>query len=124
MFINAVFSEMGLNMNCHTSSRHGTGDPCNSCDGVFGYVQCPLMSYLRCTCLFDKEPAVIVEPVPSGATLPSAPMDISDDRADAFSRAMVPVEDIDANDHENPQLVSEYVNDIYEYMRQMEVCVP
>ena len=78
---------------------------------------------LRISVYVDQEPAVIVEPVPSGSTLPSAPMDISEDRADAFSRAMVPVEDIDANDHDNPQLVSEYVNDIYDYMRQMEVCV-
>ena len=77
----------------------------------------------RISVYVDQEPAVIVEPVPSGSTLPSAPMDISEDRADAFSRAMVPVEDIDANDHDNPQLVSEYVNDIYDYMRQMEVCV-
>lgn len=66
-----------------------------------------------------KEPAVIVEPVPA-SVMPVAPMDISEDRADAFSRAMVPVEDIDANDHDNPQLVSEYVCDIYDYMRQME----
>lgn len=49
-----------------------------------------------------------------------APMDISA-REDAFSKAMLKFEDIDKNDHENPQLVSEYVNDIYEYMRQLEV---
>ncbi|XP_077988545.1 G2/mitotic-specific cyclin-B-like [Glandiceps talaboti] len=30
------------------------------------------------------------------------------------------VEDIDKGDHDNPQLVSEYVNDIYKYMRQLE----
>ncbi|XP_070176605.1 G2/mitotic-specific cyclin-B-like isoform X2 [Littorina saxatilis] len=66
-----------------------------------------------------KEPAVIVEPVPA-SVMPVAPMDISEDRADAFSRALVPVEDIDANDHDNPQLVSEYVCDIYDYMHQME----
>ncbi|XP_076465626.1 G2/mitotic-specific cyclin-B-like isoform X2 [Babylonia areolata] len=71
-------------------------------------------------CDLKQEPAVIVEPVPSGTAMPIAPMDISEDRADAFSCGAVPVEDIDANDHENPQLVSEYVNDIYDYMRQME----
>ena len=40
----------------------------------------------------------------------------------AFSRQMLPpnVADIDIEDKENPQLVSEYVNDIYEYMRQLE----
>lgn len=65
-----------------------------------------------------------MEPVPSVMSLgvhPGAPMDISEDRADAFSHAMMPVEDIDANDCDNPQLVSEYVIDIYDYMRSLEV---
>lgn len=70
-------------------------------------------------CDLKQEPAVIVEPVLSGTTMPTAPMDISEDRADVFS-CVVSVEDIDAKDHENPQLVSEYVNDIYQYMRKME----
>lgn len=50
-----------------------------------------------------------------------APMDISDAGPEAFSKALFNVQDIDANDKENPQLVSEYVNDIYEYMRVLEV---
>lgn len=50
-----------------------------------------------------------------------APMDISEDKAEAFSRNLRNVEDIDANDRDNPQLVSEYVNEIYEYMRSLEV---
>ncbi|XP_014785257.1 G2/mitotic-specific cyclin-B [Octopus bimaculoides] len=33
---------------------------------------------------------------------------------------MANVIDIDADDHENPQLVSEYVNDIYTYLRELE----
>ena len=65
-----------------------------------------------------QEPAVVVESVPS--VIPSA-MDISADRTDAYTNGLSHVEDIDANDHDNPQLVSEYVNDIYEYMRQLEV---
>lgn len=48
-------------------------------------------------------------------------MDISEDKADAFSGGLMSVEDIDANDFDNPQLVSEYVNDIYDYMRSLEV---
>lgn len=36
----------------------------------------------------------------------------------AFSRLLV--EDIDKDDHDNPQLVAEYVNDIYAYMRTLE----
>lgn len=43
----------------------------------------------------------------------------------AFSseQMMVPaaVEDIDQNDHDNPQLCSVYVNDIYKYLRHLEV---
>lgn len=51
----------------------------------------------------------------------AAPMDISGDAGpDAFSKALFNVQDIDASDKENPQLVSEYVNDIYEYMRVLE----
>ncbi|XP_025076789.1 G2/mitotic-specific cyclin-B-like isoform X2 [Pomacea canaliculata] len=73
----------------------------------------------------EKEPAVIVEAVPSVTSYglsayPAAPMDISEDKADAFSGGLMSVEDIDANDFDNPQLVSEYVNDIYDYMRSLE----
>lgn len=38
----------------------------------------------------------------------------------AFSTQLLDVEDIDAQDHDNPQLVSDYVNDIYKYLRQLE----
>lgn len=34
---------------------------------------------------------------------------------------MANVFDIDADDEDNPQLVSEYVNDIYAYLRELEV---
>jgi len=39
---------------------------------------------------------------------------------DAFSKKFLNVEDIDKDDVENPQLVSVYVNDIYNYMRDLE----
>lgn len=62
--------------------------------------------------------------VPTATVLPQpsapAPMDTSDVGPDAFSKALLNVQDIDANDKDNPQLVSEYVNDIYEYMRTLE----
>ena len=52
-------------------------------------------------------------------------MDISESGPEAFSKALLlDVQDIDANDKANPQLVSEYVNDIYEYMRMLEVIFP
>lgn len=39
----------------------------------------------------------------------------------AFSTQRLDIEDIDAQDSDNPQLVSEYVNDIYKYLRELEV---
>ncbi|XP_052792281.1 G2/mitotic-specific cyclin-B-like [Mya arenaria] len=65
-------------------------------------------------------PTATVHPLPSGP----APMDISDAGPEAFSKALLNVQDIDANDKENPQLVSEYVNEIYEYMRMLETRFP
>jgi len=38
----------------------------------------------------------------------------------AFSTQCLNVQDIDANDGDNPQLVSEYVNDIYQHLRFLE----
>lgn len=40
----------------------------------------------------------------------------------AFSDALLcKIEDIDTEDGENPQLCSDYVKDIYQYLRQLEV---
>ena len=65
---------------------------------------------------------MIVEQIPSVDALHIAdPMDISMDKSDAFSKALLTVEDIDSEDKDNPQLVSDYVNDIYHYMRKLEV---
>lgn len=62
-------------------------------------------------------PTAKVHPQPS---LP-APMETCESETDAFSRALLlNIQDIDANDKDNPQLVSEYVNDIYDYMRTLE----
>ncbi len=51
-------------------------------------------------------------------------MDISaSSQCEAFSQDMLPdsVRDIDTEDLDNPQLVAEYVGDIYAYMRHLEV---
>lgn len=54
-----------------------------------------------------------------------APMDISANSAgDAFSKQILPVNDIDRDDHDNPQLVSVYVNDIYDYLWKLERSQP
>ena len=43
----------------------------------------------------------------------------------AFSDALLcKIEDIDNEDRENPQLCSDYVKDIYQYLRQLEVAGP
>ncbi|CAC5395051.1 CCNB2 [Mytilus coruscus] len=56
---------------------------------------------------------------PPSTSVPEC-MDISANKEEAFSKALSRVEDIDANDKDNPQLVSEYVNEIYDYMRELE----
>lgn len=56
------------------------------------------------------------------------PMDVSmqeEDLCQAFSDVLLNnVEDIDAEDWENPQLCSDYVKDIYLYLRELEVGWP
>lgn len=73
-------------------------------------------------------PALPKSTVPTATVHPQqlapAPMDVSESGPESFSKALLNVQDIDANDKENPQLVSEYVNDIYEYMRGLEVKYP
>lgn len=55
-------------------------------------------------------------------------MDVSmqeEDLCQAFSDVLLNnVEDIDAEDWENPQLCSDYVKDIYLYLRELEVRCP
>ncbi|XP_069812663.1 G2/mitotic-specific cyclin-B2-like [Dendropsophus ebraccatus] len=56
------------------------------------------------------------------------PMDVSmkeeEELCQAFSDALNNVEDIDAEDGGNPQLCSEYVMDIYNYLKQLELQQP
>lgn len=58
----------------------------------------------------------------------SAIMDLSTNSQgeEAYSKQMLKenVKDIDKDDHDNPQLVSEYVNEIYSYLRQLETRYP
>ncbi|XP_043934506.1 G2/mitotic-specific cyclin-B2 [Protopterus annectens] len=76
-----------------------------------------------------NKPTVVVKPLirvpeqvlPKPPPSPS-PMDVSmkEDLCQAFSDALLNVHDIDAEDANNPQLCSEYVKDIYQYLRQLE----
>ncbi|XP_042202124.1 G2/mitotic-specific cyclin-B2-like, partial [Callorhinchus milii] len=65
--------------------------------------------------------------VPAAPVVPVMPspiaMDISqkeEDLCQAFSDALINIQDIDAEDATNPQLCSEYVKDIYVYMKTLE----
>ncbi|XP_055056966.1 G2/mitotic-specific cyclin-B1 [Misgurnus anguillicaudatus] len=44
----------------------------------------------------------------------------SDDLCQAFSDVLLDIKDVDADDYDNPMLCSEYVKDIYLYLRQLE----
>nr|CAD55604.1 Cyclin B [Marthasterias glacialis] len=64
-----------------------------------------------------------VEPMEKAKPQSPEPMDMSEINSalEAFSQnLLVGVEDIDKNDFDNPQLCSEFVNDIYQYMRKLE----
>uniref|UniRef100_UPI00398F7AAA G2/mitotic-specific cyclin-B1 n=1 Tax=Pristiophorus japonicus TaxID=55135 RepID=UPI00398F7AAA len=45
---------------------------------------------------------------------------IAEDLCQAFSDVLLPVKDVDADDGDNPMLCSEYVKDIYKYLRKLE----
>ncbi|XP_075431931.1 G2/mitotic-specific cyclin-B2-like [Ascaphus truei] len=67
------------------------------------------------------KPAVVAAPPPEPSP---RPMDVSmkeEELCQAFSSVLTNVEDIDVEDGENPQLCSEYVKDIYTYLRHLEV---
>ncbi|XP_059830434.1 G2/mitotic-specific cyclin-B1 [Hypanus sabinus] len=57
--------------------------------------------------------------VPSEAT-----ESVSEDLCQAFSEVLLPVKDVDAADGDNPMLCSNYVKDIYKYLRQLEIEQP
>jgi len=65
----------------------------------------------------EKENVAAPEPVKNDAV---ESMDISNPVMQLVSRNVVPIEDIDIEDAGNPQLVVEYVQDIYNYLRQVE----
>lgn len=71
----------------------------------------------------------IVKPVenvePKDTNVAHSPMEVCEEQTRPCIPAgidMANVFDIDADDQDNPQLVSEYVNDIYAYLRDLEKC--
>uniref|UniRef100_A0A8B9S720 Cyclin B2 n=1 Tax=Apteryx owenii TaxID=8824 RepID=A0A8B9S720_APTOW len=75
------------------------------------------------------KPPAVVNQVSKETGVPKVlspvPMDVSmqeEDLCQAFSDVLLNnIEDIDAEDWENPQLCSDYVKDIYLYLRQLEL---
>ncbi|XP_048381623.2 G2/mitotic-specific cyclin-B1 [Stegostoma tigrinum] len=59
--------------------------------------------------------------VPTSPSLMETSGCIPEDLCQAFSDVLLPVKDVDADDGDNPMLCSEYVKDIYKYLRQLEV---
>lgn len=61
-------------------------------------------------------PLLVVPPIQVAGALK-----MEDELCRAFSDSLCPVEDIDKDDADIPQLCSEYVKDIYVYLRSLEV---
>ncbi|XP_078071124.1 G2/mitotic-specific cyclin-B1-like [Mustelus asterias] len=59
--------------------------------------------------------------VPASPSLMETSGCIAEDLCQAFSDVLLPVKDVDADDDDNPMLCSEYVKDIYKYLRRLEV---
>lgn len=79
----------------------------------------------------SKEPVVAAKPQvkppsPQKSAPSPSPMDTSTNSQgeQAFSNQLLTDHNIDKDDHSNPQLVSEYVNEIYEYLRELERSTP
>ncbi|CAO2634433.1 G2/mitotic-specific cyclin-B2 [Lemmus lemmus] len=79
----------------------------------------------------QPKPTASVKPVQMETLAPKDPSPVPEDVSmkeenlcQAFSDALLcKIEDIDNEDWENPQLCSDYVKDIYQYLRQLEVDV-
>ncbi|XP_042187725.1 G2/mitotic-specific cyclin-B1-like isoform X2 [Callorhinchus milii] len=67
---------------------------------------------------------VLTLQVPASPTLMETSGCIPDDLCQAFSEVLLPVKDVDEDDGDNPMLCSEYVKDIYKYLRQLEAEQP
>lgn len=58
---------------------------------------------------------------PAGASVEEEKEEEQQQLCQAFSAALLSVEDVDKQDGEQPQLCSEYVKEIYSYLRELEV---
>ncbi|KAK5606188.1 G2/mitotic-specific cyclin-B2 [Crenichthys baileyi] len=75
-----------------------------------------------------QEDAVVVQVPAAADPLPALPEELSDvsmkeelELCRAFSETLLPVQDVDEQDAEEPQLCSQYVKDIYTYLHLLEI---
>ncbi|KAG8456541.1 hypothetical protein GDO86_002356 [Hymenochirus boettgeri] len=64
------------------------------------------------------------KPVPDSHSPMETSACVPEEIPPAFSSALIQVEDVDAEDSDNPMLCSDYVKDIYHYLRKMEAEQP
>ena len=73
-------------------------------------------------CASDEVSSMSVQEEGGAAEHQKASSDVEiEELTDSFSKRLLTVTDIDAQDSDNPQLVSNYANEIYAYMRSLEV---
>ena len=71
----------------------------------------------------QDQPAAVWPKVPQPEVYANVSMK-EEELCQAFSEALLAVEDIDEGDSDLPQLCSEYIKDIYGYLQRLEVtCV-
>ncbi|XP_070817913.1 G2/mitotic-specific cyclin-B2-like isoform X1 [Chaetodon trifascialis] len=68
-----------------------------------------------------QAPAVPVPPVSEESADVSMTEEVEEQLCQAFSEALLAVEDVDEQDADLPQLCSQYVKDIYNYLHELEV---
>lgn len=88
--------------------------------GVSGLRREPVVAGVRKEAEVKKEATRPLIKVPSSVSATAASTVSAPTTMSMSSKRLAGVEDIDANDKENLVLVSEYVNDIYEYLYQVE----
>ncbi|KAE8636172.1 hypothetical protein XENTR_v10002868 [Xenopus tropicalis] len=69
----------------------------------------------------DYVPKEAETPVPDSPNPMETSVCVIEEIPPAFSSALIPIKDVDAEDSDNPMLCSDYVKDIYCYLRNMEV---
>ncbi|XP_035245817.1 G2/mitotic-specific cyclin-B1 [Anguilla rostrata] len=69
----------------------------------------------------EEKVTLPVVPEPASPTPMETSGCASDDLCQAFSDVLLNIKDVDADDYDNPMLCSEYIKDIYKYLRQLEV---